>query len=70
MLIIRKNQTRLNPYYIGRYSLSRIHHNSNTMCIHCLNPYYIGRYSLRFVMEKKPVNGAAVLILIILEDTL
>ena len=61
--------SRLNPYYIGRYSMRRrgmiVGYN-----LHCLNPYYIGRYSMRVETAAQVETVNIVLILIILEDTL
>ena len=47
----------LNPYYIGRYSMSMITEVIMERPLWSLNPYYIGRYSMRsskcYMREKK-----------------
>ena len=59
----------LNPYSIGRYSLSNTEVKVESGIV-SLNPYSIGRYSLSGTCTSAVAVSVRVLILILLEDTL
>ena len=59
----------LNPYSNGRYSESAGTYSAST-CRCCLNPYSNGRYSESADIEGLMKKSVAVLILILMEDTL
>ena len=63
-------QVSLNPYSIGRYSVSWRSGSGRRFLLHGLNPYSIGRYSVSLSLVDAFKNYPLVLILILLEDTL